>query len=191
MHKESHRLQEHAAYEIQVAMALGRRQHNRKHMQTDSDTDEGAKDSDDDPYPTYDVSTRELCEQLAAGPPPQAKQGRPPVKPQNGDDATLELAAFRPSLGGVAALRLLLQARADPNIEPTAGSLSPLRRVITYAPSSEVVEMRQLLLEHGAKESKDDKRRWSERCGVDKHEATWLMNFHRDDRRGFDPSVSR
>ena len=113
------------------------------------------------------------------------------MQPQNLDDATLELAAFRPSRGGVAALHVLLQCRADPNIVPTAGSLSPLRRVTTYASSHEVVEMRQLLLEHGARESREDAARWCIRERVDRDEAAWLMNFHRDDRRGFDPTVSR
>ena len=89
---------------------------------------------------------------------------------------------FRPVCHGVAALRTLLEASADPNIEPGPGDISPLRSVMTFAPSGEVQEMRTLLLDHGAKETKDDKKRWELREYTDKNERAWLMRFHRDDR---------
>ena len=45
--------------------------------------------------------------------------------------------------------------------------------------------MRLLLLEHGAKESTADQKRWELREACDMNERAWLMNFHRDDREGF------
>ena len=44
--------------------------------------------------------------------------------------------------------------------------------------------MRQELLDHGAFESKEDKRRWEIREDADLNEKAWLKNFHRDDREG-------
>ena len=39
--------------------------------------------------------------------------------------------------------------------------------------------MRNLLLEHGATESKFDKQRWEERQAAEECEKSWLQNFHR------------
>ena len=55
---------------------------------------------------------------------------------------------------------------------------------MTFAWESDVREMRLLLLEHGAKESQADQKRWKIREGCDMNERAWLMNFHRDDREG-------
>ena len=51
-----------------------------------------------------------------------------------------------------------------------------------FARSGEVQEMRKLLLDHGAKETKDDKKRWEQREYTDKNERAWCMRFHSDDR---------
>ena len=62
MSKEAHRLQEHAAFEAQIAMAIGKDKFDRQHMQTDSETDP-EEDPDieihEEPCPDYDVSTAE------------------------------------------------------------------------------------------------------------------------------------
>ena len=42
--------------------------------------------------------------------------------------------------------------------------------------------MRQLLLDHGAHESGDDKKRWAIRARADANEEAWLKSFHKDDR---------
>ena len=80
------------------------------------------------------------------------------------------------------ALRAILEARADPNVIIGSGALSPLRNVICFARTSDVCTMRQLLLDHGAIESKEDKERWRVREKSDAAEAAWLRNFHKDDR---------
>ena len=84
----------------------------------------------------------------------------------------------------VPALRTLLEARADPNVIIGFGELSPLRKVICFAQNNDVHAMRQLLLDHGATENKEDRERWAVREYSDMNERAWLMNFHRDDRQG-------
>ena len=60
--------------------------------------------------------------------------------------------------------------------------MSPLRRVICFARNGDVHEMRQMLLDHGAKECEADRERWRVREYTDRNEWAWLMNFHKDDR---------
>ena len=55
---------------------------------------------------------------------------------------------------------------------------------MTFARACDVREMRLLLLEHGAKESQADQKRWEIREACDMNEKAWLANFHRDDREG-------
>ena len=62
MAAETHRLQEHAGFETEVAIAAGRKEMDQKHMQTDSDPDsdndkKATEESDDDPVPNYDVAS--------------------------------------------------------------------------------------------------------------------------------------
>ena len=94
------------------------------------------------------------------------------------------MATFRPVRSRTEDLRVLLEARADPNVKINTGSLSPLRNVMCFARPCDVREMRLLLLEHGAMESNADKKRWEEREEYDMKEPAWLANFHRDDREG-------
>ena len=53
-----------------------------------------------------------------------------------------------------------------------------------FTRTSDVREMRLLLIEHGALESSADKKRWEDREAYDMLELAWLSNFHRDDREG-------
>ena len=63
-------------------------------------------------------------------------------------------------------------------------NISPLRNVLCFARPCDVREMRLLLLEHGAMESKADRKRWEDREDYDMLEPAFLTNFHRDDREG-------
>ena len=169
---------------MEVAIELGREQFDQQHMRTDSETQ-----SDDDPFPDYDVSTRAAVERLLAEPVCAAAcnaKAPPPVRPTPTTtlDATKQLALFRPPIHSMAALRSILEARADPNVVIKPGDQSPLRKVIWSAPPWSCVEMRQLLLDHGAKESRDDTKRWQDRRAYDAIEPAYLRNFHKDDREG-------
>ena len=54
--------------------------------------------------------------------------------------------------------------------------------VMLFAPSDKVDAMRALLLQYGAKESKDDKDRWQIRKDADLHEMRCTKAFYEDDR---------
>ena len=129
------------------------------------------------------MNTAESRERLFTAPLPRSKAQKE-KPPADSFEATKQLATFRPVRSNVGDLRVLLEARADPNVKINPGSLSPLRNVMCFARPCDVREMRLLLLEHGAMESKEDKKRWEEREEYDMKEPAWLANFHRDDREG-------
>ena len=137
-------------------------------------------ESPDDPFPDYDVSTEAAASRLNSMSRPVEEPSR--VRPTGVHEATLMLAAFRPAQQGVAGLRDLLEARADPNADAGPGKLSPLRNVLCFAHNSVVGEMRQLLLDSGAVEQPDDRKRWRTRASADMSERAWLMNAHKDER---------
>jgi hypothetical protein len=186
MAEEARRLQEHAAFEVQVAIAVEREKFNQKHMQTDSET-EPEQDPDvaiyDEPFPIVDVNNAESRERLFTAPLSWRKTQKE-KPPADSLEATTQLATFRPVRSSTEDLRVLLEARADPNVKINTGSLSPLRNVMCFARPCDVREMRLLLLEHGAMESNADKKRWEECEEYDMKEPAWLANFHRDDREG-------
>lgn len=103
--------------------------------------------------------------------------------PIDANEATVPLACFRPINEPPEALERILLARADPNLV-VGEDISPLRKVIAFARTREVAAMRDLLLQHGATESKFEKQRWEERQAAEECEQFWLHNFHRDDREG-------
>ena len=196
---QAHRLQEHAVFESAVAIAAGKQKLHEKHTVPDPDPDseeerqagstESQKDietdeSDYDAFPYFDVSTNEAVSRLMSEATPSQSPAASTSVPADHFDASVKLAKFQPFHESVAALRALLEARADPNIIPGPTELSPLRNVIWSARTKDVVEMRALLLAHGAKQSLDDKKRWATRRGADLNEPAWLKNFHKDDREG-------
>ena len=98
-------------------------------------------------------------------------------------EATEELLnTYRPIRESLDELRRLLDAKADPNAPPPADRISPLQHVMLFAPADKVDAMRALLLEHGAKESKDDKDSWEIRKDADHHELHATKTFYEDDR---------
>ena len=184
MAKEAHRIQAHAAYEVQVAMAMGKEKHGRQHMHADvdSESDQGIDYAAayEEPFPDYDAADPANLERLYTAPPrKKSKKAKPPA---NDIEATRMLADFSPIRSSIDDLRVLLEARADPNATVGVGNISPLRNVMCFARPCDVREMRLLLLDHGAFESRAEKQRWSVRETCDMMEASWLADFHRDDR---------
>jgi hypothetical protein len=78
-------------------------------------------------------------------------------------------------------LRRLLDAKADANIV-VGNDISPLSKVMTFAPKTVVGSMRDLLLQAGANESDADKEHWSSRQHADACEDAWMRKFHHDPR---------
>ena len=74
-------------------------------------------------------------------------------------DATPKLLKFRPVISKPSDLNYLLERNADPNMPVPSDNAEPLRNMICFASENHVVQMR-LLLDHGAKESEEDKARW-------------------------------
>ena len=68
----------------------------------------------------------------------------------------------------------LLESKADPNMPLKSGDISPLRKVMCFAHEKHVANMRELLLEFGANESDDDRKRWELRKNPDNTERISL-----------------
>ena len=151
-----------------------------EHKTDDSDPSDGDdEDGDEDPYGQldYEAAVRLAEEADAATAAPQP----PPV---DANEATVRLACFRAIKETPEALEQILRARADPNLV-VGDDISPLRKVICLARTRHVAAMRDLLLEHGATESKFEKQRWEERQAAEACEKSWLQNFHRSAHYSF------
>ena len=96
-------------------------------------------------------------------PPPREENAPTPVSqqaPLTQEEANEALTKFRPIRSTPTALEHILACRADPNLPLAEGDISPLRKVIAFASGRHVAKMRELLLEHGAEETKEDRERW-------------------------------
>ena len=106
-------------------------------------------------------------------------------------------------------LQRLLEARADPNMTVGEGSISPMENIMTFAREIHVPirfhkgpmfpfavrtprvlstylysveQMRNLLLDYEAKNSRALRERWRIRQAADANDPIWLANFHHDPR---------
>ena len=80
-------------------------------------------------------------------------------------EATAKLLTFRPVISQPSDLKYLLECRADPNMPIPSGKITPLRNIMSFAPTNYVVRMRDLLLEYGAKPGKPSRSEAS-RCSL-------------------------
>jgi hypothetical protein len=173
MAAEARRLQVSAGFEADVRAAVQR--------QRDEEEEEAVYVSDeepeeDDPW----MLEHPLTEDLPATPPSQ----KAPLTPHEADVA---LQGFRPIKARPEDLKHILYCRADPNKPLTVpGDLNPLRKVLCFARERHVVEMRQLLLDHGADETDDDRKRWVTRQQADLYERIRIRES-REDLRAYDP----
>ena len=135
----------------------------------------------------------------------------PQPEPKNPNEATAMLSKFRPILSTPEDLQRLLEARADPNMIVGEGNISPMENIMTFAREihvpmifhvgctwfpfdfpelprflsicvSSVEQMRELLLDYGAKNSRALRERWRIRLAADANDPIWLANFHHDPR---------
>ena len=142
----------------------------------DSDP-ESEGDAEDDAPDAYDYSDPKVLGKRLAQP-PVPKQG-PTQPPRDAAEATARLACFRSSQETPEALRVLLSARADPNVVAGEGDLAPLWMVMRYAHNHHVREMRDLLIEFGATNGEAELERWEDRLNIDRWETIFMRDFHR------------
>jgi hypothetical protein len=81
--------------------------------------------------------------------------------PLTREEADHELKHFRPIRSYPHHLEHILACRADPNKPCVDGDISALRKVLTFAQENHVERMRELLLEHGANETEEDRKQWA------------------------------
>ena len=93
--------------------------------------------------------------------------------------ATAKLLTFRPVISKPSDLKYLLDCKADPNMPIPSDKITPLRNIMSFAPTNYVFQMRDLLLEYGAKETEEEKKRWILRQLSDKAERI-RINDERD-----------
>ena len=169
MHAEARRLQDRALYAREIEAITLRR------TLTDSDYEEAEEEClemVDDP----DEWWRDLQDGKKV-------EEKPPTPVNTPTEATeVLLNTFRPIRESVGELRRLLDLKADPNAPVPAGLISPLQHVLLFAPVKNVVSMRDLLLQHGAVETEDDKERWKIRQDSDRFEPARVRDFYEDDR---------
>ena len=119
--------------------------------------------------------------------PPEEEEETPAETPSQRPEltpiqATKELVEkFRPRKARPADLEHLLKCRADPNAPVPPGNISPLARVIWLAHEEQRPAMRQLLLKHGAIESKQEAYDWGLR------QRAALCEKVRLSEHGYDP----
>ena len=96
------------------------------------------------------------------------------------EDPSEALRNFRPVQGDVGKLRRILALRADPNV--LNGTVTPLQNVMTFASADNLDPMRNLLLEHGATETEEDKQRLKDRRRADMDDSIRRKEFFEDER---------
>ena len=167
MEAEARRIKLSAEYQSQIQETIQR----RVSLETIDESDyEDERSDNSEPewmkgYPSEEESPEEVLQPT-----------RPALTPL---EAMAELARFRPIHGKPCDLKHLLECKADPNMPLRVGHMSPLRNVMTFAKESYVIQMRDLLLKHGAKESDKDRERWDLRQRADIAEKVMNYTKHR------------
>ena len=178
MAAEARRIQEAAKYEAEIRAAMLRR--SSKDSQDDAEAGEASWMSDPDDPAEFWQTLQD------AGPKPTEEPTASQMPLLTEVEATAALLKFRPLKGTVAELERLLSFRADPNAPLQTGDITPLRKVICFASEKHVEAMRELLIQHGAHESKDDAKRWVTRQKADFYEHVRVKAFY-EDPRDFNP----
>ena len=174
MAAEARRLQVSASFEAEVRASVQRQL--AEEAEEDAVYVSDDEPEEDDPWLLEDPSN----EDVAATPPSQ----RQPLTPHEADVA---LQGFRPINARPEGLEHILACRADPNKPLTVpGDISPLDKVLTFARAEHVEKMRQLLLDHSANESEEQRKRWVTRQRADLYESIRIRES-REDLRDYDP----
>ena len=173
MAAEARRLQVSASFEAEVRAAVQRQRAAEEEETAVYLSDE---EPEDDPWLLEYSST----EDLPATPPSQKA-------PLTREEADVALQAFRPIKARPEDLAHILSCRADPNKPLTVpGDINPLRKVLCFARPEHVAEMRELLLDHRADETEDDRKQWVTRQRADLCESIRIREA-KEDLQAYDP----
>jgi hypothetical protein len=150
MAADSRRIQLSAQFEAEARAEMQRRRNSEEQEAAlSSVSDEGPEDDpwlQDYPSPRAGEVTATLLSQKT---------------PLTREEADHELKHFRPIRSYSHHLEHILACRANPNKPCIDGDISPLRKVRTFAQENHVEEMRELLLEHCARETEEDRKQWA------------------------------
>ena len=212
MRTKCRELHQEAEFEARVAMGLAQHGFVRDaHKVVDSDPEsdadaaapQPAQQSEGDDW-LYDADFKDpaVIQKLFAPPLPHATK----VPPKDARDATQQLVRFSPNRETPAALRAILAARADPNVNVCEGeplpllpelqgellrarvdpsqfvrkaSMSPLLIVISRARPEHLEEMCNVLIENGAEYGVEARRRYQSRYDSDRYDPIYLREFHK------------
>ena len=179
MAAEARRIQLSAQFEAEVHAAVQR--------QRAAEEEEAALDFVSDEEPEEEdpwlLEEHTSTQDIPATPPSQKA-------PLTREEADVALQAFRPIKARPEDLAHILSCRADPNRPLTVpGDINPLRKVLCFARGEHVAKMRELLLDHGADETEEDRKQWAT-C-----QKAWLyerirIRESRIDPRDYDPCAA-
>jgi len=179
MAAEARRIQLSAQFEAEVHAAVQR--------QRAAEEEEAALDFVSDEEPEEEdpwlLEEHTSTQDIPATPPSQKA-------PLTREEADVALQAFRPIRARPEDLAHILSCRADPNRPLTVpGDINPLRKVLCFARGEHVAKMRELLLDHGADETDEDRKQWAT-C-----QKAWLyerirIRESRIDPRDYDPCAA-
>ncbi len=172
MTAEARRIQERAAHDREIRLA--------RLLSGSSGSDSDDSDFGDNPEGYIDDPS-EWWQDLQDGkiPKPEIPPKKEITNPSEATEALMKFDAFHED---TAELRRILELRADPNATLPNSKIRPLDNVLTWAPADRIAAMRELLLEHGATETDEDKKYWKLRQVNDAYEHRRAKAFYEDDR---------
>ena len=169
MKAEARRIWEHVAHEREIRHAML--------LRGPSGFDSDASDNFDPDIEDPD----EWWQELQDGKVPKTVI-QPKKEITNATEATEALIKFRPLHEDAAELQRILDLRADANATLPDSKIRPMDNILTFAPPEKIAVMRQLLMDHGAAETEEDKRYWRLRQVNDTYEYRRVQAFYEDDR---------
>ena len=190
MEAEAKQIKMSAAYQAQIREALHRMSSKDLPNESDDEYDDDASGHSEPPYlkdHLVDDSSEETetSQKKQEHSTPIGASGKLPEEAETSQkeqehltpiEATAKLLTFRPVISKPSDLKYILDCKADPNMPIPSDKITPLRNIMSFAPTNYVVRMRDLLLEYGANESEEEKERWVLRQLSDKAERIRMSN---------------
>ena len=175
MHATELEIHQEAEKEARVAMGIDQYEAQRlAHKADDSEPETEGDDDDEDCVWAEDLTDPEVLERLFPKPAPKE-----PIQPKDANEATVQLSEFRFTQETPDTLRMLLSARADPNVVSGEGDLPPLMRAMWFSNPPHDHEYRDLLIQIGAKNGIKEKERWEQKQLIDRIDPIYVAKLRR------------